>query len=115
MNNILSAKLMIQPVVGDYVLATKYEDGDPGDPWAVGYYLGQHDFHGTIRYLVGDHVGGDSFRRDGYIKIGLIDRDFGNWLMSAAKILEQSPGGTINLWSMQENTVRSQTNKKDPE
>ena len=25
--------------LGDYVLATKYSDRDPGDPWRVGYVV----------------------------------------------------------------------------
>lgn len=28
------------PTVGDYVLATKYSDGDPGDPWALAAIVG---------------------------------------------------------------------------
>lgn len=29
------------PPLGAYVLATKYADGDPGDPWALGFYNGE--------------------------------------------------------------------------
>jgi len=45
------------PKDGDYVLATKYLDGDPGDAWAVGYYDGNFDHYGTIRHLVKDDKG----------------------------------------------------------
>lgn len=28
---------MKEPEKGDYVLGTKWHDGNPGDPWAVGF------------------------------------------------------------------------------
>lgn len=54
-----------QPGVGDYVLATKYEDGDPGDHWVVGYLLAS-----TMRdrYDVGD-AEGHSFRANGFRRV----------------------------------------------
>lgn len=82
---------------GTYVLATKYHDGDPGDAWAVGYYIGPttHDRH---------HVGGSDgkpYRHNGYrrVRAGL-RADVGEWLLANAKALEKSPPGTINLWTM---------------
>jgi hypothetical protein len=89
---------------GDYVLATKYNDGDPGDAWAVGFYHGR--LGDTDRHLVGGESGPESYRAGGYRRVGLIDRDFGAWLLSVAKALESSPPGTVNLWGMQEGTCR---------
>lgn len=91
---------------GDYVLATKYGDGDPGDPWAVGYYLGSLDHYGQTRHMVGD-INGKTFKPNGYRRVGLIEKDFGEWLLSVAADLERSPPGSVNLWGMQEGTPRA--------
>ncbi len=65
---------------GDYVLATKYSDGDPGDHWAVGFYDGPTD-HSDPRYHVVD-AKGQLFRHNGFRRIESITRDEG------ARILE---------------------------
>ena len=93
--------------IGDYVLATKYDDGDPGDPWAVGFYAGELDMGNTRsdikvapRYLVNDN-NGKTIRPSGYRRVACIRKDVGAWLLNvAAKQLEQSPPGTVNLWNM---------------
>ena len=92
--------------VGAYVLATKYDDGDPGDHWAVGFYLGRFDHFGQTRHLVGDKDG-KSFRANGFRRVGVIERDFGEWLLRGADFLESSPPGSVNLWRMQEGTTRA--------
>jgi hypothetical protein len=97
----------VRPAVGDYVLATKYSDGDPGDAWALGFYAGECDMGNdreTIkvapRYLVNDSSG-KTIRPNGYRRVARVRRDVGRWLLSvAAKQLEQSPPGTVNLWTM---------------
>lgn len=82
---------------GAYVLATKYADGDPGDPWAVGYYLGTAP---DGRHYVGDSEG-KSFYRNGYRKVRAgLDEDVGHWLVTYCKELEKSPPGSVNLWTM---------------
>lgn len=52
--------------IGDYVLATKYADGDPGDQWCVGWLTGT-TAHDPPRYDVVDNDGqlfrGNGFRR----------------------------------------------------
>lgn len=84
------------PDKGDYVLATKYNDGDPGDNWAVGFY----DREEGGRHFVVDGEG-KQIRYSGYRRAGRITSEYGNWLLgTAAKILEQSPPGTVNLWTM---------------
>lgn len=87
---------------GDYVLATKYADGDPGDPWAVAFYLEPGpDALDKPRYRV-SHADGtliygpNGFRR---CRRGL-RADVGDWLLKNAKSLEASPPGTVNLWNM---------------
>lgn len=95
------------PKIGDYVLATKYDDGDPGDPWALGFYAGER-YMGTYpnnmkvarRYLLNDSDG-KSIRHAGFRRVARIRKDVGTWLLNvAAKQLEASPPGTVNLWTM---------------
>lgn len=83
--------------IGSYVIATKYDDGDPGDPWAVGYYLGPTE---NGRHLVGDEDG-KSYYAKGYgrIRAGLRE-DVGRWLIANCELLERAPPGMINLWGM---------------
>jgi hypothetical protein len=95
------------PQLGDYVLATKYSDGDPGDPWALGFYAGELDMGNdrcdirvASRYMVKDSEG-NNIRGNGYRRVARIRKDVGHWLLKvAAKQMEQSPPGTVNLWTM---------------
>ena len=97
----------VSPRVGDYVLATKFSDGDPGDPWALGFYAGELDMGNdrdpikvAPRYFV-NNSSGQSIRPNGYRRVARIRKDVGAWLLNvAAKQLEQSPPGTVNLWTM---------------
>lgn len=77
--------------IGDYVLATKWRDGDPGDPWAVGIYGGI--VHGA--HLVNDTQGKPirCFRH-----ASRISHELGQWLLTNAAALEASPGCLLNLW-----------------
>ena len=97
----------VMPAIGDYVLATKYSDGDPGDAWALGFYAGEldmgitrHDIKVAPRYLVNDSSGA-TIRENGYRRVARVRKDVGAWLLNvAAKQLEQSPPGTVNIWTM---------------
>ena len=89
----------VMPAVGDYVLATKYSDGDPGDSWALGFYAGQMPEYTPPRHDVVDSDG-KRFRGNGYRRVACIRRDVGQWLLDAAKHLERCPPGTVNLWTM---------------
>lgn len=81
--------------VGDYVLATKYSDGDPGDRWAVGFYAGMgHDLH-----MVNDSAG-KQIHAGGYRCVIRIPFDVGAWLLKNAHVLESSPPGAVNLLQM---------------
>jgi hypothetical protein len=85
---------------GDYVLATKYSDGDPADAWCVGFYIGPTS-HG--RHLVGDEIGGpgpNGFRYSGFSYVARIDQDFGDWLVKHRAVLKFSPVKVICLWSL---------------
>ncbi len=74
---------------GDYVLATKYQDGDPGDHFAVGFFgytIGKEPF---LRYIVIDNEG-NPFRANGFRRIKKISHDRGVWLIKHFKEIEMS-------------------------
>lgn len=83
------------PVVGDYVLATKWDDGDPGDHWALGFYNGEREG----RHYVLDGTG-QNLRANGFRRVARIRKDVGKWLLEIAPHLELCPPGTVNLWTM---------------
>ncbi len=108
MNEVNTVERPVKPLaLGDYVLATKYSDGDPGDAWALGFYAGELDMGNdrcdikvAPRYMVKDSAG-NNIRGNGYRRVARIRPDVGNWLLNvAAKQLEASPPGTVNLWTM---------------
>lgn len=85
-----------EPVAkGDYVLATKWDDGDPGDHWGVGFYDGER---GGRHYVVDGS--GNQIRGNGFRRVGKITHAVGAWLLSVADSLERSPPGAVNLWGM---------------
>ena len=87
---------MSVPQIGDYVLATKWSDGDPGDHWALGWYAGERN----ERHFVNDS-NGESIRANGFRRVRCIRKDVEMWLLrTAAPSLEQCPAGTVNLWEM---------------
>lgn len=81
--------------IGDYVLATKYRDGDPGDHWALGFYDGERE----DRHFVIDSEG-KQLRHNGFRRVGRVDPELGRWLLTNAKMLESCPPGAVNLWGM---------------
>ena len=93
--------LGLAPRAGDYVLATKFHDGDPGDPWALGIYAGLDTLlPSSPRHMVHDSEG-NSIRSSGYRRVARIRKDVGRWLLTvAAPHLEKCPPGTVNLWTM---------------
>lgn len=62
---------------GDYVLATKYSDGDPNDQWAVGFYVEQRG----IRHWVEDGSG-HTFRPSGFRHVRKITPTEGSFLLT---------------------------------
>lgn len=66
---------------GDYVLATKYEDGDPGDQYAVGFFDHTYDHFGQTRYMVTDNDG-KQFRGNGFRRCEPITHDEGVWMIA---------------------------------
>ena len=85
---------------GDYVLATKYSDGDPLDGYGIGFfdcYLAKGAGH---RYMV---VGSDGrqFRGNGFRRCERITDQLGEWLVSnraAFEAVGMNGRPPINLW-----------------
>lgn len=88
--------------VGTYVLATKYDDGDPGDAWGVGYYLESFEHpSGKVRHRVIGDDGSYLYGPKGFVRMRAgLTNDVGRWLVENSAVLERSPPGTINLWMM---------------
>ena len=61
---------------GDYVLATKYSDGDPLDGYAIGFY----DREQRDRHYVVDNDG-NQFRGNGFRRVAKISHERGVWLV----------------------------------
>ena len=77
---------------GDYVLATKYGDGDPGDQWCVGFF----DEMYRDRYMVIDS-NGQQFRGNGFRRAEKITTECGHWIVKNIKLIEQC---SITIWGV---------------
>jgi len=78
-------------VRGDYVLATKWGDGDPQDGWCVGFYVEERwpDWH-----IVVDGEGKE-FRANGFRRVAHISQKRGAWILAHADAIEV---GNRSLW-----------------
>ncbi len=87
----LPAPVRVHPAVmpGDYVLATKYRDGDSQDQWCVGFYKESYLHCETERYIVVDNIG-QSFRGNGFRRVKKILKERGAWMLQHAKEIETS-------------------------
>ena len=83
---------------GDYVLATKWDDGDPQDHWCVGFFDGmlKHNDLDTDRYLVADS-NYKPFRANGFRRAERISQERGEWLLQNANMIESS-GKSLWEW-----------------
>lgn len=79
--------------IGDYVLATKYEDGDPCDHFFVGFVVG-YTHHG--RYLVADNQGA-SQRANGFRRVEKITEEEGRKLVEMIPTISDVPGKSLWL------------------
>jgi hypothetical protein len=80
---------------GDYVIATKYSDGDAQDHWCVGFFDCQHGHFGETRYIVVDETG-IPFRRNGFRRIAKIKQQRGKWIVDNMKKIELSG---LSVWN----------------
>lgn len=87
-------------VTGDYVLATKYYDGDPCDHFCVGFFrcmLVDCQGRTTDRYLVADSDG-HLFRANGFRRCERIQRNTGDILVAAFPYIGDKPGRSLWYW-----------------
>lgn len=77
---------------GDYVLATKYSDGDPKDPWGVGFF----DEFDCERFYVMDSQG-VWLRYGGFRRCEAISKDLGKYICDHIEDIQQ---GSISLWDV---------------
>ena len=85
------------PAIGDYVLVTKFHDGDFGDPWAVGFYAGMNG----DRHLVNGSEG-LPIRANGWRRVGKVSDSLGRWLLANSDSLERTAPSpeVFNLWML---------------
>lgn len=81
---------------GDYVLATKWHDGDPNDHWAVGFF--DRMLH-EDRFIVVDSEG-LPYRANGFRRVKKITPERGAWLLDHAREIESS-GRSLWGWLRQ--------------
>lgn len=79
---------------GDYVLATKYSDGDPGDGFAIGFYHSCYDHFGQTRHLVVDSEG-KQFKANGFRRVESISAERGKYLVENVRNIEIS---SYSVW-----------------
>ena len=70
---------------GDYVLATKYTDGDPKDQWAIGFYDRQD---GDRHFVTDEHD--RQFRANGFRRVKAISGERGRWMLENKSDIELS-------------------------
>jgi len=77
---------------GDYVIATKYEDGDPKDHFAVGFFDSM-TWHNRYNIVTSE---GELFRGNGFRKAKKISQEIGTKIIANFKDIEQSDK---SVWS----------------
>jgi len=81
------------PKPGDYVLATKYNDGSCQDHFCVGWFQCMLD----DRYIVVDN-NGISFRVSGFRRCEKISKRVGNAIVNVAALLERQSRHSVWHW-----------------
>lgn len=72
---------------GDYVLATKWNDGSPFDQWCLGFYDG-HSSDKKRHYV--KNTNGEQFRSGGFRRCESISKKRGEFILSFLDSLEIS-------------------------
>lgn len=91
---------------GDYVLATKFSDGDPRDHWCVGFFDSILHYKTEDRYQVVDDDG-NQFRGNGFRRIKKIDPVIGAYILNNKSKITYS---NKSLWWWERNR-RNLTNR----
>ena|ERR1700735_2052562 len=71
---------------GDYVLATKWSDADPGDCWCVGFY---DELNWGDRHIVLDNDG-KPFRANGFRHVYPITDCEGRWMIEHIPAIDET-------------------------
>lgn len=79
--------------IGDYVLATRWSDGDPQDPWFIGFLCGVTE-EKDPRYFVSDAEGRQIHRA--FDRVKKIQPEVGAYLIEQKDYIECSG---VSLWS----------------
>ena len=82
---------------GDYVMASKYQDGDPHDHFVIGFFDGMlYDNKGqpTNRFMVKNSKG-VHFRANGFRRCERISQRVGDILVNNINIMEM---GSCSVW-----------------
>lgn len=82
---------MDEPRIGDYVLATKYSDGDPCDHFFVGFVSGRTS-HGRWHVVGGD---GCLARGNGFRRVEKITPSEGRALVGLMPVIGDVPGRSV--------------------
>lgn len=85
---------------GDYVLGTKFPDGDPCDAWAVGFYGGKS---GSC-FLVVDDEGRPMLRKAGFRRVEKIPYHVGAYIVDHQSAIEDSG---VPLWDLVQELLES--------
>jgi len=88
---------------GDYVIATKWNDGDPQDQWCVGFYRGKLKKTSGDRHEIVDGRG-NLFRGNGFRRIKKISSERGGFILSKK---DQIESGNKSLWWWVKQPMRS--------
>lgn len=78
---------------GDYVLATRWSDGDPGDPFAVGFVS---RIEGDRFYVVDEN--GKPIRAGGYTRCEKISKNIGRAIVEAMPVISDRYGYSVWYW-----------------
>ena len=89
---------------GDYVIATKFDDGDIHDHWCVGIYDHLMDQYDPPRHHIVDGCG-NPFRNNGFRRCEKIESAVGEKLVEMMPLIDTYSDGCV--WDILEN-VRSQ-------
>lgn len=93
----------MNPQKGDYVLATKWSDGSPGDQWCIGFYdrCDAEDWPPASRidprhYVVDSN--GRQFRHNGFRRVKKISLKRGAFILAHADEIDANPYGRSLWW-----------------
>ena len=91
-----SARSPLRIKEGDYVVATKYADGDPADHFCIGFYDGSFRHFSETRHLVVDGEG-KQFRNNGFRRVAKVSVERGTWMVEHLALIKRM-GHRFGVW-----------------